>query len=39
MAHRDTGPDWVFIGGMTFAISSVVAFAATAFYFFVMRPL
>ena len=30
--------DWVFIGGITFAIASVIAFAAAAFYVLVIAP-
>ena len=32
MGHPDTSTDWAFIGGITFAISSTVAFAAMAVY-------
>ena len=28
MDHRDTGTDWLFIGGVAFFVSSTVAFAA-----------
>ena len=38
MDHRDTGTDWLFIGGVAFFVSSTVAFAAIAVYVFA-KPL
>ena len=39
MAQRDTGPDWVFIIGITFFILSTVAFAAVAIHVLMAGPL
>jgi hypothetical protein len=36
--QRDDGADWIFIGGITLAMLSLVGFAATAFYFLVIAP-
>ena len=38
MRRQDDGPDWVFIGSIMIAIASVIAFAALAFYVFVIAP-
>jgi hypothetical protein len=38
MDQRDTGIDWLFVSGITFFVSSTVAFAAIAFYV-LTRPL
>jgi len=37
MATPD-GPGWLFIGGITFAVLSTVAFAALALYVFIVGP-
>ena len=39
MAHRDIGTDWLFIGGISFAIASTVALAAIAVYILTERLL
>ena len=36
--RQDNGADWLFIGGITLAIASVIAFAAAAFYVLVIAP-
>jgi hypothetical protein len=37
MQHDDRA-DWVFICGITFAIASMIGFAALAIYIFVIAP-
>jgi hypothetical protein len=36
--RQDNGGDWLFIGGIAFAIACVIAFAAAAFYVLVIAP-
>ena len=36
--RQDDGPDWLFIGGITLAIASVIGFAASALYVLVIAP-
>jgi hypothetical protein len=36
--RQDDGPDWLFLGGITFAIASMIAFATLAFYGIVTAP-
>ena len=38
MDRGDPGPDWIFVGGITFAVLSTVAFAAFAVYVFTGGP-
>ena len=36
--RRDDGLDWLFIGGITLAIASLIGFAASALYVIVIAP-